>query len=66
MYKYRGIKYIAILQIKIYPEWNVNFLYKEDGQGGLTIKIYPEWNVNVEIVDKIFMIGELKSTQSGM
>ena len=24
------------------------------------IKIYPEWNVNVEIVDKIFMIGEIK------
>ena len=42
-----------IVNIKIYPEWNVNIIHIYFVNYPSLIKIYPEWNVNNE-VDLLF------------
>ena len=38
--------FLAVVKIKIYPEWNVNLdICYQKGYVDY-IKIYPEWNVN--------------------
>ena len=39
--------------IKIYPEWNVNYVFLTSEDNKLAIKIYPEWNVNISCFQMI-------------
>ena len=54
------------LNIKIYPEWNVNVELRWLLVLSQFIKIYPEWNVNRITVIGNWDVARLKSIQSGM
>ena len=54
------------MNIKIYPEWNVNNKNYRFVTNEADIKIYPEWNVNFFNLQIIIYYYILKSIQSGM